>query len=68
MNDDHVQASGRSAAGLVPETVVVVFDQVWPLEQRVVVAGTGLGRSQQQVGDAPQATATDFRPGAAGSG
>jgi hypothetical protein len=43
----------RSAAGLIPEAVVVVFDQVWPLEQRVVVARAGLGHSPQQAGDAP---------------
>ncbi len=57
----------RSAVGLVPEAVVVVFDQVWPLEQRVAVAATGLGRSPQQAGNAPQEIATDFRPGAARS-
>ena len=45
----------RSAAGLVPEAVVVVFDQVRPLEQRVVVAGTGPRHSPQPPGHAPQA-------------
>src|SRR6266700_6570057 len=48
----------RSAVGLVPEAVVVVFDQVWPLEQRGAVAATGLGRSPQQAGNAPQEIAT----------
>jgi hypothetical protein len=54
-----------SAAGLVPEAVVVVFDQVWPVEQRVVAAGAGFGRALQQVGQVPQAIAADFRPRAA---
>src|SRR5215472_10527096 len=55
------------AAGLVPEAVVVVFDQVWPIEQRVaVVAGSGLERSPQQAGHAPDAIA-DVCPGGARS-
>jgi hypothetical protein len=52
---------------LVPQAIVIVFDQVWPLEQRVVAASAGLGHSPQQADDAPQAIATDFRPGAAGA-
>jgi hypothetical protein len=44
--------------GLIPEAVIVVFDQVWPLEQRVAVAAVGLERSPQQAGNAPQAGGT----------
>jgi len=49
----------------MPEAVVVVFDQVWSREQRVVEAATGLGYSPQQAGNTSQAIGTDRRPGAA---
>jgi hypothetical protein len=63
----YLLSAGVVAVGLVKEAVVVVFDQVRSLEQRVAAAAVGRGRSPQQAGDAPQAIATGFRPGAAGS-
>jgi hypothetical protein len=41
---------GSPAAWLVPEAVVVVFDQVWPVEPRVVEAGADLGQAVEEPG------------------
>lgn len=51
----------RSAVGLIPEAVIVVFDQVWSLEQRVAVIAASLEHSPEQAGNAPQVIATGFR-------
>src|SRR5262249_45505706 len=49
---------GGSAVGMVPEAVVVVFDQVRTLEQRGMVAAGGLGGPPQRAGNAPPAQET----------
>jgi tetratricopeptide (TPR) repeat protein len=49
-------ALDESELGPVPQPVVVVFYQVWPFEQRVAVAASGLGHSP--TGDYPAAAAS----------
>jgi hypothetical protein len=52
---------------LAPEAVIVVFNQIRSLEQRVGVEAPRPGNSPEQDIEAPRAGADDFRRGAAGN-
>jgi len=56
----------RSALGIVQEAVVVAFDQVGAVEQRVAVDAGHLGHPPRQASHAPSAVAAFFWPGSAG--